>query len=62
MNKVFIFGGHGGVGYQMRSLNDLYTIDCEKFEWEKIEPKGSSPEGRGGHIAALLPNETDFVI
>jgi dynein heavy chain len=61
-NKVLIFGGHGGLGYSRRSFNDLYELDCESFEWRKIEPKGSSPEPRGGHIAGLLPDgETMFI-
>ena len=31
--KVYIFGGHGGVGYQRMSFNDLYSLDVETFEW-----------------------------
>lgn len=54
-NKVLIFGGHGGLGYQRRAFNDLYELDCHSFEWNKLEPKGSPPEPRGGHVAGILP-------
>ena len=33
LNKVLIFGGHGGLGYSRRSFNDLYELDCENYEW-----------------------------
>jgi len=46
---VYIFGGHGGVGYSTKSFNDLYALDCESFEWTPIEPTGTPPDPRGGH-------------
>lgn len=56
INKAFMFGGHGGLGYGRRAFNDLYQFDCETFEWTRIEAKGTVPEARGGHVAGQLPN------
>lgn len=36
-NKVYIFGGYGGIHYQRKNFNDLYSYDIEKYEWAKIE-------------------------
>ena len=55
--KVYVFGGHGGVSYQRKTFDDLYVLDCESFEWTKLEPNGLKPEPRGGHTAAVLPND-----
>ncbi|MCP4294100.1 MAG: hypothetical protein GY786_00645 [Proteobacteria bacterium] len=62
LNEILIFGGHGGVGYQRKSFNDLYALNCETFEWRKIEPNGSPPEPRGGHISGLLPNSKNIFV
>ena len=62
LNVIFFFGGHGGVGYQRKSFNDIYSLDCETFEWAKIEPHGSPPEPRGGHIAGVIPNSSNIFI
>jgi len=48
-NKIYLFGGHGGVNYQRIAFNDLYAFDLETEQWEKIQPNNNSPEGRGGH-------------
>lgn len=48
-NKIYIFGGHGGLNYQRIAFNDLYSFDLETHQWEKIEPANNPPEGRGGH-------------
>lgn len=48
-NKIYIFGGHGGLNYQRIAFNDLYSFDLETHQWERIEPANNPPEGRGGH-------------
>lgn len=50
-NKVWIFGGHGGLSYSRTSFNDLYTFDLATKTWEQIEYAANSPvpDGRGGH-------------
>nr|SYZ35238.1 PtDNAH9b [Paramecium tetraurelia] len=53
-NKVYVFGGHGGVGYATKSFNDLYVLDCESFEWSQLEPSGTPPDPRGGHNSQIM--------
>lgn len=55
-NRCYIFGGHGGINYARWSFNDVYYIDCDTFEWTKVETQGSMPEPWGGHVAGLIPN------
>ena len=62
LNRVYIFGGHGGVGYSRKAFNDMHFIDCESFEWTKVETKGSAPEPRGGHIAGRLPKNNKIFV
>jgi len=61
--SVYVFGGHGGVGYSRKAFNDVYVLDCanESFEWTKVDPSGNSPEARGGHSACLLPSNKIFI-
>ena len=61
-NVVLFFGGHGGLGYSRKAFNDLHSLDCESFEWKKIDSHGSPPEPRGGHISGLLPNGQDIFV
>lgn len=61
--KVFIFGGHGGVGYQRTSYNDVYFFDCETSEWTKVEYQGGvPPEARGGHSSMVLTDKEQLII
>jgi len=49
-NKIYLFGGHGGINYARTSFNDLYCFDLETETWELIVPASShKPEPRGGH-------------
>jgi dynein heavy chain, axonemal len=48
-NKVYVFGGHGGLSFSRVAFNDLYCFDLETETWEKIVPNNNPPEGRGGH-------------
>lgn len=53
------------MGYQRRAFNDLYSLDCETFEWIKIEQISGSPnrpENRGGHAAGHLPEGNKIFI
>jgi N-acetylneuraminic acid mutarotase len=45
-----MFGGSGGD----KSFNDLYRFDLEKLKWTKLEPKGSIPNPREGHVAKII--------
>ena len=61
-NKVFIVGGHGGVGYSRKAFNDIHTYDVETQEWTLVQPAGSGPRERGGHSASLLPKSQKIFI
>lgn len=68
--KVYIFGGFGGVQYQRKAFNDIYTLDTKSWQWAKLEPIGQIPEPRMGHVACVIrtallifggsSNETQF--
>jgi dynein heavy chain len=61
--KVYIFGGHGGVGYQRTSYNDVHFFDCETSEWTKVEIQGGvAPEARGGHSSMVLAEKEMLII
>lgn len=47
--KIYIFGGHGGLGYARIAYNDLFSFDLETEVWTKIVPNNPPPDGRGGH-------------
>lgn len=61
-NKVYIFGGHGGVGYSTKSFNDLHVLDCDTFEWTMLEPSGTPPDPRGGHSSSIMGNNDYLMI
>jgi dynein heavy chain len=51
-NKIYVYGGHGGLNYQRVCLDDIYTYDLETEQWEQIEVNIGlqlPPPGRGGH-------------
>jgi dynein heavy chain len=49
-NKIYINGGHGGLGFQRTAFNDLYCFDIETETWEHLECTNEKPPpGRGGH-------------
>lgn len=48
-DKVYLFGGHGGLNYQRMSFNDLFSYDVNEHTWTKIETDSKPPEARGGH-------------
>jgi dynein heavy chain len=55
-NKVYLFGGHGGLNYARIAYNDLYAFDLETETWSKVVPKNASPDGRGGHSVFASDN------
>ena len=58
-NKVYIFGGYGGIHYQRKNFNDLYSYDLEKYEWAKIEYENVAPDPRSGHV--IFPYESKSI-
>jgi dynein heavy chain len=36
-NKLYVFGGYGGLGFARRDFNDMYALDTETWSWERIE-------------------------
>ena len=56
-NKVYLFGGHGGQQYQRIAFNDVWSFDCDTFEWKKVEPQNNPPEARGGHTAFSIDSK-----
>jgi dynein heavy chain len=48
-DKVYLFGGHGGLNYSRIALKDLYCFDLKEEVWEEIHPANAGPDGRGGH-------------
>lgn len=59
-NKIYIYGGHGGLNYARVSLDDIYTYDIEEGIWERIEPvQGLQPLpiGRGGHSIFIFDDK-----
>ena len=53
-NKVYVFGGTGGVYYQRRAFNDVYALDLETWTWKKLETSGNIPEARLSHVACAI--------
>lgn len=47
--KIYLFGGHGGLGYARIAYNDLFSFDLETEVWTKIVSNNPPPDGRGGH-------------
>lgn len=62
LNKVYIIGGHGGVGYSRKAFNDVHTYDVETHEWKKEDIVGNAPKERGGHTASLLPDSSKIFV
>jgi len=56
-DKVYIFGGHGGLNYARVAFNDLHAFDLNTETWEKLIPNNNSPDGRGGHSLFASDNK-----
>jgi hypothetical protein len=48
--RLYLFGVHDGNG----PLNDCYYLEVEQLLWSALQPLGTPPEPREGHIAAVL--------
>ena len=48
-NKIYVFGGHGGLNFSRKAFDDMYTFDIETHEWAQVEYENKEPEPRGGH-------------
>jgi dynein heavy chain len=59
-NKVYIYGGHGGLNYARVAFSDIYSFDLETLKWEKYEPVQQAqppPEGRGGNSVFVVDDK-----
>lgn len=55
--KIFIFGGHydsGSTGDGFIFLNDTFVLDIDENTWQQPRLRGTCPEARYGHSAALV--------
>jgi len=56
-DKVWVFGGYGGVGYARRDFNDMYTLDATACAWVPLDSAamtGTLPEPRSAHCAVAI--------
>jgi dynein heavy chain, axonemal len=53
-SKLWLFGGYGGTGYSRRDLDELYTLNVEKWVWSKVVTKGKPPEKRSNHTSVAV--------
>jgi dynein heavy chain len=40
-DKIYIYGGHGGLNYARIAFSDVYSFDINTEVWEKYEPNVS---------------------
>lgn len=54
--RIFLFGGHfdGGEGEGFTYLNDTHILDIDENQWTQPRCRGTAPEARYGHSAALV--------
>jgi len=53
--RIIVFGGHyGGDAAGFSYLNDTYVLDVDENTWQKPRCRGTPPEPRYGHSAALV--------
>jgi len=54
--RIFLFGGHfdGGDGDGFTYLNDTHILDIDENMWAQPRCRGTAPETRYGHSAALV--------
>lgn len=55
--KMWVFGGYGGVGYSRRDLDDLHSLDVSTWTWQRVIAKGTAPEKRSGHQACAVEDK-----
>uniref|UniRef100_A0A7S4SQD7 Uncharacterized protein n=1 Tax=Alexandrium monilatum TaxID=311494 RepID=A0A7S4SQD7_9DINO len=54
--RIFLFGGHfdNGTGEGFSYLNDTHVLDIDENAWYQPRCRGTAPEPRYGHSAALV--------
>ena len=54
-DRLLLHGGDGGPHpkYGFTPLDDLWTYDLTRGEWERLDPTGTPPEPRWNHCAAI---------
>lgn len=54
--RIFLFGGHydAGEGSGYKYLNDCHILDIDENLWSTPRCRGTAPEARYGHSAALV--------
>jgi len=54
--RIFLFGGHydGADGGGFTFLNDMHVLDIDENMWSQPRCRGTAPEPRYGHSAALV--------
>ena len=55
-NVCILFGGSNG----LKKHNDLFELNLDSLEWNKINFDGLSPSGRFGH-SAVIDNDLMYV-
>jgi dynein heavy chain len=59
-NKIYIYGGHGGLNYQRTAFSDIYSFDIDTCEWKQYEPVVQAqppPLGRGGNSIFVVDDK-----
>ncbi|CAE7253675.1 ODA11 [Symbiodinium microadriaticum] len=49
--QLVLFGGHGGIGYQRKAFNDVWTLNLDSFRWAELTCHGNPPAPRSGHAS-----------
>lgn len=58
-NKVYIYGGHGGLNYARKAFDDIFSFDLETKTWHQYVPVQQAqppPVGRGGNSIFVIDN------
>ena len=59
-NKVYIYGGHGGLRYARTAFADIFSFDLEEQTWHEYHPVQQAqppPVGRGGNSIFVVDNK-----
>ena len=59
-NKIYIYGGHGGLNYARTAFADIFSFDLETHTWHQYEPVAQAqppPVGRGGNSIFVVDNK-----
>ena len=59
-NKIYIYGGHGGLNYARKAFDDIYSFDVDTETWHQYEPVQQAqppPPGRGGNSIFVVDDK-----